>query len=78
MPAPAGEALSETSYVTVILRLVLDEGGGTLRYGEVVDVEGTSQGRFVEWDGIGPAVHAYLAACAPGGAPPGEPASSNT
>jgi hypothetical protein len=46
--------------VTLILRLVLD-GRGRLEYGEAVDTEARSQGRFVGWRGLTRTVRAWLA-----------------
>ncbi len=45
---PAGDKLGDTHNVTVILRLVLNQHGN-LKYGEIMDAEGTLHGRFVEW-----------------------------
>jgi hypothetical protein len=51
----------EQQSVTLVLRLVLD-ASGRLRYGEAVDTEAQSQGRFVGWDGLTRTVRAWLAA----------------
>jgi hypothetical protein len=51
----------EQRAVTLILRLVLD-ASGRLQYGEAVDTEAQSQGRFVGWDGLRRTVRAWLAA----------------
>jgi hypothetical protein len=50
----------EKRQVTLILRLVLD-GQGRLQYGEAVDTEARSQGRFVGWRGLTRTVRAWLA-----------------
>ena len=50
----------ENRPVTLILRLVLD-ANGRLRYGEAVDTEARSQGRFVGWHGLTRTVRAWLA-----------------
>jgi hypothetical protein len=50
----------EKRSVTLILRLVLD-GRGRLEYGEAVDTEARSQGRFVGWRGLTRTVRAWLA-----------------
>ena len=47
-------------YLTVIVRLLLDERGG-LVHGEVAGVGGGSGKRFVDWDSLVPAVRAWLA-----------------
>jgi hypothetical protein len=52
--------LVEKRPVTLILRLVLD-AQGRLRYGEAVDTEARSQGRFVGWRGLTRTVRAWLA-----------------
>jgi hypothetical protein len=51
--------LVEQRSVTLILRLVLD-ANGQLQYGEAVDTEARSQGRFVGWDGLTRTVRAWL------------------
>jgi hypothetical protein len=50
----------EKRSVTLILRLVLD-ANGRLQYGEAVDTEARSQGRFVGWRGLTCTVRAWLA-----------------
>lgn len=45
---PTVETLADRRQVTVLLRLVLDRQG-ELVYGQVVDVRGVTQGRFIEW-----------------------------
>jgi hypothetical protein len=52
--------LVENRSVTLILRLVLD-ANGRLQYGEAVDTEARSQGRFVGWRGVTRTVRAWLA-----------------
>jgi hypothetical protein len=52
--------LMEKRSVTLILRLVLD-ANGRLQYGEAVDTEARSQGRFVGWRGLTRTVRAWLA-----------------
>ena len=47
------EALGEGSYVTVIVRLLVDRQG-YLDHGEVVDTQGTVRGRFKDWTGLLP------------------------
>jgi hypothetical protein len=46
--------------VVLILRLVLD-ADGRLEYGEAVDTEARSQGRFVGWRDLTRTVRAWLA-----------------
>ena len=53
------ENLSDESYVTVILRLVIDRREALIR-GEVVDTDGQSQGWFTGWQGLIRAVRDYL------------------
>jgi hypothetical protein len=60
MGTPDGGHVVENRQVTLILRLVLD-ARGRLRYGEAVDVEAHSQGRFVGWRGLTHTVRAWLA-----------------
>jgi hypothetical protein len=52
--------LVEQRSVTLILRLVLD-ASGRLQYGEAVDTEARSQGRFVGWRGLTRTVRAWPA-----------------
>jgi hypothetical protein len=42
------QPLSDAHYVTVVLRLVLDQQGWLVR-GEILDVESGSRKRFVNW-----------------------------
>jgi hypothetical protein len=60
MRTPHGGPLVEKRAVTLILRLVLD-ANGRLQYGEAVDTEARSQGRFVGWRGLTRTVRAWLA-----------------
>jgi hypothetical protein len=50
-PHQPAEFLGDKTYVTVILRLLLGRHG-QLEHGEVVDIDGTSQGRFKGWRGL--------------------------
>jgi len=60
MPAsPDGETLSKTRYVTVLLRLLVDQRGRVI-HGEVVDVEGRTAANFTGWRGLTRAVRARL------------------
>jgi hypothetical protein len=52
--------LVENRSVTLILCLVLD-AHGRVQYGEAVDTEARSQGRFVGWRGLTRTVRAWLA-----------------
>ena len=62
MPATANsDKLAEKRNVTVILRLVVDSRS-RLAYGEIVDLEAVSPGRFVGWRGLTPAVRAWVMA----------------
>jgi hypothetical protein len=60
MGTPDGGHVMEKRQVTLILRLVLD-AQGRLQYGEAVDTEARSQGRFVGWRGLTRTVRAWLA-----------------
>jgi hypothetical protein len=57
-PAP-DETLADHRYVTLILRLTLDQGG-QLVHGEVVDTTDTLLGRFVGVAGLNNAVQDWL------------------
>ena len=46
-----GEALSTSRYISLILRLLVDSDD-QLEAGEFVDLDGSSRGRFVGWDGL--------------------------
>lgn len=61
MPArPREDKLSEKHYVSVILRLLLDRRGRLIQ-GEVVDLAGHAQHRFVGWRGLAHALRQWLA-----------------
>jgi hypothetical protein len=47
--APLGETLGDQRNLTVLLRLVVDPAGN-LVHGELVDLDGASRGRFLNWD----------------------------
>jgi hypothetical protein len=47
--APLGETLGDHRNLTVMLRLVIDPAGH-LVHGELVDLDGVSCGRFLNWD----------------------------
>jgi hypothetical protein len=47
--APLGETLGDHRNLTLILRLVVDEAG-QLVHGELVDLDGASHGRFLNWE----------------------------
>ena len=49
--APLGETLGDNRNLTVLLRLVIDPAG-QLVHGELVDLDGASRGRFLNWDGL--------------------------
>lgn len=57
---PAEGDLGGKSYLTVVVRLLADEHG-RLIHGEVADLQGTSQQRFADWEGMVHAVQACLA-----------------
>jgi hypothetical protein len=52
------EELDEKRYITAILRLLLNESG-ELVHGELADVEGRPNKRFVGWEGLMAAVRAW-------------------
>jgi len=54
-----GEELARKHYVSVVLRLVVDRRG-RLVYGEIVDMTGKPDGRFLGWRGLTQAVKAWL------------------
>jgi hypothetical protein len=60
LPGGASGELDEKRYVTAILRLLMNRQGELL-HGEVADVEGRPCKRFVDWQGLMPAVRAWLA-----------------
>lgn len=55
----SGDELGHRRLVTVVLRLVLDRHG-VLVHGEVVDAANRRQRRFAGWEGLVPAVRAWL------------------
>lgn len=59
MPDPGPEALADKRQLVVVLRLV-SAPSGRLLYGEVIDVDGGPSGQFVGWQGMTPAVRAWL------------------
>lgn len=60
MPArPPEDKLSEKHYVSVTLRLLLDRRGRLIQ-GEVVDLQGQAQRRFVGWRGLVRVLRAWL------------------
>lgn len=65
--------LAGRRYVTVIVRLLIDQRG-QLVHGEVLDVEGRIQARFVKWGSLARAMRSWLASQDCGGTPePDEP-----
>jgi hypothetical protein len=48
-PPVLGEHLAEHRNVTVMLRLVVDSDGH-LVHGELVDLDGSTHGRFLTWE----------------------------
>ena len=54
-----GEELAEKRYVSVVLRLAVDRRG-RLIYGEIVDMAGKPDGRFLGWRGLTQAMKAWL------------------
>lgn len=56
---PNGERLADKRNVTLILRLVLDRDG-KLMHGELVDVGGKVQTRFIRWRELTRTVRAWL------------------
>lgn len=60
MPHPADDStLANRHYVTLILRLALDQTGRLLQ-GELVDTTDTSQKRFLGLTGLNQAMEAWL------------------
>jgi hypothetical protein len=51
--------LSSRAYVTLILRLLVAQGGQLVE-GQVVDVSGALRGRFTDWPGLVPRVREAL------------------
>lgn len=56
---PYGSGLERKRYLTMVLRLLLDQRG-TLVHGEVVGLDGRIHQRFVDWPGMVRAVQAAL------------------
>ena len=54
-----GNHLADKRYITVVLRMVVDERGRLL-HGELIDVEGVQQQRFKGWRGLVEAVRSWL------------------
>lgn len=54
-----GNHLADKRYITVVLRLVLDERGQLL-HGELIDVEGVLQQRFKGWRGLAQAMRIWF------------------
>ena len=59
MPDPGSDALADRRQLVVIVRLVT-ASTGRLLYGEVIDVESGSTGRFADWRGMTAAVRGWL------------------
>jgi hypothetical protein len=60
VPLPSsGNRLAEKRYLTVILRLVVDQRGQLVQ-GEVVDLQARILGRFAGWKGLTCTVRAWL------------------
>jgi hypothetical protein len=57
---PPEDKLSEKRYLSVSLRLLLDRRGRLIQ-GEVVDLQGQAQRRFVGWRGLVRGLRAWLA-----------------
>jgi hypothetical protein len=73
----SGDELGRRRLVTVVLRLVLNRQG-LLVHGEVVDAANRRQQRFAGWEGLVPAVRAWLERepADGGGAPSTDPGAS--
>jgi len=56
----ADDQLAHRRYVTVIVRLVLDRADRMVQ-GELVELDGTSVGRFATCSGLARAMHGWLA-----------------
>lgn len=54
-----GNHLADKRYITVVLRMVVDERGRLL-HGELIDVEGVQQQRFKGWRGLAQAMRIWL------------------
>ena len=60
MPTPSnGNHLAGKRYITVVLRLVLDERG-RLTHGQLVDVANGRKQRFIGWHGLVEAMRRWL------------------
>lgn len=59
MTEPAANGLTGTTSVPVMVRVVVDRNW-SLRWGELVDVDEVSRGRFVNWSGLVPALRRFL------------------
>ena len=57
---PDRDGSSESRYVTVVVRLLVD-GRGRLLHGESVDVAGQVRGRFAQWQDFNRAMEGWLA-----------------
>ena len=57
--SPNGNHLADKRYITVVLRLVLDEHG-RLTHGQLVDVANGRKRRFIGWRGLVQAVRNWL------------------
>jgi hypothetical protein len=55
-----GERLIEKHNLTLVLRLVVDQGR-QLVHGELVGPDGTSRGRFADWGGLTRVIKGWLA-----------------
>jgi hypothetical protein len=53
------EELARRRSLAVVVRLVLDRGGG-LSHGEIVDRSGRVCARFAAWEALVPAIRAWL------------------
>lgn len=59
-PPVLGEQLAEHRNVTVMLRLVVDPDGH-LVHGELVDLDGSTHGRFLTWERMVELLTLYIA-----------------
>ena len=50
-PSHAWERLAEKRNLALVVRMVVDQRN-QLVHGELVDLDGTSHGRFTEWDNL--------------------------